>query len=75
MNAFMFNVLIFTPMIPTAQPGTPINQHQLYQSGFLASRLPAISPDSIPSLIESSEDGLQQEGLRQEVDDVEVDIA
>ena len=47
----------------------------LYQSGFLASRPPAISPDSIPSLIESSEDGLQQEGLRQEVDDVEVDVA
>ena len=51
MNAFMFNVLIFTPMIPTAQPGTPINQHQLYQSGFLASRLPAISPASWPGAL------------------------
>ena len=73
MNAVM--CVIFTQSIRRHSLAHLLININFYQSGFLASRLPAISPDSIPSLIESSEDGLQQEGLRQEVDDVEVDVA
>ena len=73
MNAVM--CVIFTQSIRRHSLARLLININFYQSGFLASRLPAISPDSIPSLIESSEDSLQQEGLQQEVDDVEVDVA
>ena len=67
--------VIFTQSIRRHSLARLLININFYQSSFLASRLPAISPDSIPLLIESSEDGLEQEGLRQEVDDVEVDVA